>query len=53
MKLGEVLISKGLIKEEQLKKALELQNSNPGKKLGEILVEAGFITQSVLDNALK
>lgn len=47
-KIGEVLIEKGLINEEEIKKALKEQ-----KKLGEILVEAGLITREQIDFALQ
>jgi type IV pilus assembly protein PilB len=42
--LGEMLVAGGLLKEEQLKKALEEQKKRGGK-VGEILVELGFISE--------
>ena len=51
MKLGEKLISEGLINNDQLDKALSEQKSS-GKKLGEILVGLGFITDDQLNSAL-
>ena len=42
--LGEMLLAGGLIKEEQLKKALEEQKKRGGR-VGEILVDLGFITE--------
>lgn len=47
-KIGEVLIEKGLINEEEIKNALKAQ-----KKLGEILVEAGLITREQIESALR
>ncbi|MGE5329859.1 MAG: hypothetical protein ACM3KR_10170 [Deltaproteobacteria bacterium] len=47
-KIGEVLIEKGLINEEEIKSALREQ-----KKLGEILIDAGLITREQIDSALK
>jgi hypothetical protein len=41
LRLGELLISTGVISREQLKDAL-LKQSGSGKKLGEVLVEAGY-----------
>jgi hypothetical protein len=41
LRLGELLISTGVISREQLKDAL-LKQSGSGKKLGEVLVEEGY-----------
>jgi len=49
MALGETLISKGLITNEQLQKALEAQKANPAERIGAVLVRLGFITQAQLD----
>ena len=49
IKLGNLLISQGLITQEQLEHALRLQKEqNYTKKLGQILIEEGFITQKEL-----
>ncbi len=48
-RLGEMLIDAGVINEEQLKKALEIQKKN-GKRLGSILLEQGWATE---DDILK
>jgi type IV pilus assembly protein PilB len=42
--LGEMLVSGGLINEEQLKKALDEQKKRGGK-VGELLVDLGFISE--------
>jgi type IV pilus assembly protein PilB len=42
--LGEMLVTGGFIKEEQLKKALEEQKKRGGR-VGEILIDLGFITE--------
>ncbi len=42
MRLGEILIERNLISEEDLDRALELQRER-GDKLGKILVDLGFI----------
>ena len=42
MRIGELLISKRLINEEELNQALELQKDR-GEKLGRILIDLGFI----------
>lgn len=49
--LGEMLVAGGLIKEEQLKKALEEQKKRGGR-VGEILVDLGFITEPNLASFL-
>ncbi len=51
LRLGENLINKGLISNDQLNVALTEQRSNK-KLLGAILVEMGFITESVLSEVL-
>ena len=51
IRLGDALVQKGIISEEQLQKSLEIQKTN-GKKLGEILVDAGFLTEEALVKAL-
>ena len=43
-RLGEMLVSGGLITEEQLKKALDEQKKRGGK-VGEVLVDLGFISE--------
>lgn len=52
MRLGELLISKGLLNEEDLTRALELQKERPGDKLGKILVDLGFVAQRDVHAAL-
>jgi len=56
LRLGDLLIQKGLITEDELQKALEYQKElkikGQYKKLGEILVELGFIEERVLLEAL-
>ena len=50
--LGHFLVSKGVITEDDLAKAMALQ-AEQGKLLGEILVEGGAIEQEMLDHMLK
>lgn len=50
--LGHFLVSKGVITEDDLAKAMALQ-SEQGKLLGEILVEGGAIEQEMLDHMLR
>lgn len=49
--LGEILIEKGLITQEQLEKALEEQKKT-GYPLGQILIDSGLITPDVLGEIL-
>jgi general secretion pathway protein E len=51
MRLGEMLIAKGLIETEDLERALELQRER-GEKIGKILVDLGFIAMRDLLAAL-
>ena len=51
-RLGNVLIEKGWISQEQLGEALVYQHQRE-TKLGEALIELGFINQSQLSQALK
>jgi general secretion pathway protein E len=44
MRLGEILIERNLITQEDLERALELQRER-GDKLGKILIDLGFIAQ--------
>lgn len=44
LKLGELLIKEGLITEEQLQKAIQVQKRE-GKRIGEILIKLGLITE--------
>ncbi|MEP6963334.1 MAG: type II secretion system protein GspE, partial [Acidobacteriota bacterium] len=43
MRLGEILIERRLITEEDLARALELQRERPGEKIGKIFVDLGFV----------
>lgn len=47
-KIGQVLYEKGLVPEETLKKALEMQENTPNKFLGELLIDMGAIDKSSL-----
>lgn len=49
--LGELLLNMGLISQEELEQALEVQTIE-GKKLGKILIEHGYINESILINSL-
>ncbi len=54
-KIGEKLITKGLVSPDQLQIALKIQkqnSTNQRKMLGGILVELGFITESALGEVL-
>ncbi|HVE76243.1 MAG TPA: DUF4388 domain-containing protein [Actinomycetota bacterium] len=50
VKLGTRLISAGHLSEDNLRKALEVQKSEPEhRRLGEILIERGFVKQSQME----
>ena len=50
--IGQVLIERGIVTEEQVAKALEKQRDNPDTRIGEALVEAGFATWDNVYEAL-
>jgi type IV pilus assembly protein PilB len=50
-RLGQVLVSRGVVTETQLAAALEAQ-SGSGKRLGEVLVDTGALDERGLANAL-
>jgi type IV pilus assembly protein PilB len=49
--LGTLLVQMGLLSNEEVEQALELQKDE-GKKLGRILIDQGYITESNLINTL-
>lgn len=51
VRIGDKLVEKGYITNEQLEKALRLQIGT-GKRIGEILIEQGLITPELLTGAL-
>lgn len=51
VRLGDALVKDGMISEEQLQKALELQKGS-GRKLGETLIDAGMVTEEIIARVL-
>ncbi|MDO9492793.1 GspE/PulE family protein [Acetobacterium sp.] len=52
IRIGDILIGAGFIKEEQLQEALAYQKVDKSKRLGAILVDYGYVTESQLLEAL-
>lgn len=52
MRLGDLLLSSGVISHEQLERALELQKESK-ERLGDVLVQSGIITEQQLIEVLK
>ncbi len=52
MRLGEILVSEGLVSENDIESALRLQK-NSGKRLGDILVGQGLVTYDEMLHAVK
>ena len=52
MPLGQILIDRGLIAQEDLERALDLQKERRGEKLGKILIDMGYVAQRDLLSAL-
>lgn len=52
MQVGEILVSKGIINADQLKKALEEQ-AKSGTRIGDVIVQLGFASKDQVEGALK
>ncbi|KAF5089435.1 Type II/IV secretion system protein [anaerobic digester metagenome] len=52
IRIGDILINAGFIREEQLQEALAYQKVDKSKRLGAILVEYGYVTEDQLLAAL-
>ncbi|HUN53917.1 MAG TPA: ATPase, T2SS/T4P/T4SS family [Smithella sp.] len=52
VRIGDILISAGLVTREQVDRALEIQKNGKGKKLGDILIGMGLISEEQLLQAL-
>ncbi|MEL7661676.1 GspE/PulE family protein [Acetobacterium wieringae] len=52
IRIGDILINAGFIREEQLQEALAYQKVDKSKRLGAILVEYGYVTEDQLLTAL-
>lgn len=53
-KLGQVLLEKKLVKDDELKEALtEQADSREDKLIGEVLLEKGLITRDELEEAIR
>mgnify|MGYP001495188005 CR=1 FL=1 len=53
MKIGDYLVSKGLLTAAQLQAALAKQAADPGKKFGEICIAEGFIDAAKFEAAFQ
>lgn len=49
--IGQILLDAGVITEDQLEKALEVQKSNPQQHLGALLGELGFASEEAIAQA--
>lgn len=45
VKIGQILLDKGIINQKQLDRAIELQKSTKGKRIGDILVELSYVSE--------
>ena len=52
LRIGDLLVSGGVISEAQLEQALEVQKGSK-KRLGDVLIDKGFITEDQLVRALQ
>ena len=51
VRIGDLLVSQGLIKEDQLMTALDEQKRS-GKKIGKALIDLGFVTEQQMLEAM-
>ena len=51
--LGNILISQGMVEQEDLAAALSMQKSAPDKPLGMILVESGATTSKIIEDVVR
>jgi hypothetical protein len=52
-RVGQILLKKKIITDEQLGQGLEAQKQKPGKRIGDILLKQGFVDRIQLDEALE
>lgn len=52
LKIGDVLKEQGYLSDEDLQKALTVQQQEKGKRLGEVLIEQGYITENQMLQAM-
>ncbi len=50
--LGEILLAAGIIDEQQLEEALNIQKQTPMKHLGDVLIELGFVSEYAVAQSL-
>src|SRR5437868_2446188 len=52
-RLGDLLVARGKINDEQLSDALKTQKANPRTKLGDVLIKMGVVTPQLIAEALQ
>jgi tetratricopeptide (TPR) repeat protein len=52
-RLGDLLVRDGLLTQDQLTAALEIQTHEPDKRVGEVLISRGFISQTDLQTYIR
>ena len=52
LRIGEVLMERGCITQEQMEQALAYQKEHREKRVGQILIELGFVTETQVIEAL-
>jgi len=52
MKIGEILVSRGLLTQDVLEKTLSVQKEKPQQRIGEILLEMGALGEEDLFSGL-
>ena len=52
LRMGEILVSAGIISDAQLREALEAQTGQPQRRLGDLLIEMGYTGEDVIAQVL-
>jgi hypothetical protein len=52
-RLGDLLLARGKVSEEQLAQALKAQKQDPRAKLGDVLIKQGAVTPELISEALR
>ncbi len=53
LKVGEILVQQGIIKKEQLLKAIEEQKKTPNQRLTAVMISLGFVKEASVRQALE
>ncbi len=52
VRIGQVLLQKGVITDKQLDRAIAMQKQSPGKRLGDVLIDMNYVSERTLAECL-